>query len=197
MTFPLAACAAAPAWAQPRDVMSEDDAPPPPEGVVPAPADQVTEAGAYPTVPWLIFQLVPQVGAAFGGADGARVDLRWQVTPLLFTWALDERLTPWHAFVASPIARHGGSIEAHVSPEWAAGLGAAARVGARAYLPLVDRGEYASLSVGGHHMWSQWGEGWGVDAGLYVLYGALGVVGSWTPGAARAPFTLNAHLRFF
>ena len=65
------------------------------------------------------------------------------------------------------------------------------------YVPLYHRGEYASLSLGGHHLWSQWGEGFGVDVGAYALFGGVGLVGTWTPDAERAPFTLSAHLRFF
>ena len=178
------------------DVSKDEDAPPTPEGVVIAPADEVTDSGAYPAPAWLMLQLLPTLGAAWAGDAGPRFDIRWQITPLLVSFALDERLRPWHPFVASPLARHGGSVEAFVSPGWTAGLGWGARAGARAYVPLQQRGEYLSMSVSGYHQWSEWGSGWGVGAGVYVLFGTLGLVASWTPEADEAPITTSIQLRF-
>ena len=72
-----------------------------------------------PDAAWAITQLVPSPEIAVGGEErGAHVGLRWQVTPLLYSFGVNRRVSPWRAFIAEPMVRQGGSVEAYVSPEW-------------------------------------------------------------------------------
>src|SRR4051794_40380571 len=59
-------------------------------------------------LPWLILQAVPSPGMAFG-ETGVHGTMTWQMTPLLYSWALDRRLTPVRFFVVEPVVRQSGS----------------------------------------------------------------------------------------
>lgn len=76
-----------------------------------------------PDAAWAITQLVPSPEIAVGGEErGAQVGLRWQVTPVLYSFGVNRRKSPWRAFIAEPMVRQGGSVEAYVSPDAGGGL---------------------------------------------------------------------------
>jgi hypothetical protein len=52
------------------------------------------------------------------GERGAAFALSWQVTPPLYSWAMDRRLVPLRVLVVEPIVRQSGSVEFFVSPEY-------------------------------------------------------------------------------
>jgi hypothetical protein len=64
--------------------------------------DRAAAPGVHPTLPWLLAQAVPSAewlvtdgGVRFGG--------RWQITPLLYSFGIDRRLSPWRVAIAEPI----------------------------------------------------------------------------------------------
>ncbi len=154
-----------------------------------------------PTLPWLAFQLVPSPELAAG--EGAHFGLRWQLTPVLYSWGLNRRLSPWRFFVVEPLTRQSGSLELHFSPEWLdAGDGARERwfghVGLRSYHPLVQRGENLSVSIGTAYFRNFAGEeGVAYEAGIYALYGVLGLRLAYAPGNARERFVTSFVFRVF
>jgi hypothetical protein len=149
-------------------------------------------------VTWGIAQLVPSplvvVGAQHVGGG-----LRWQVTPLLYSFGISER--PLRAFVVTPIARYSGSVELHASPEWAccapSGNSWILRVGLRTYLPLIEHGEVLSWSFGGSYYRAAGGGGFAGDIGIYTLFGLLGLNVTVSPELARREVISAITIRYF
>jgi hypothetical protein len=170
-------------------------------GLVQPVAATVKEPSVHPTLPWAITQLIPSPGVAVGEA-GARFGLTWQVTPLLYSFGIDPRLSPWRFFVVEPIVRHGGSIELYASPEYLV-LGDSFRdrwgyrVGTRAYFPLVERGDYLSVSLGNSYFRFPEQDGASYEAGAYILFGYLGAVFTYSPGFDTATYMSTLRVRAF
>jgi hypothetical protein len=158
-----------------------------------------TEPGVQVTLPWVATQLVPSPELAYG--DGStRFGLRWQVTPVLFSWGIHRGLSPWRFLVVEPYVRQSGSVELFVTPEYVAygarfADGWIPRTGLRSYFPLVEHGEYLSVSAGASHfvLGGQSGVAW--EAGAYVLFGAVGVQITVSPTPSAAPIATIATLR--
>lgn len=139
----------------------------------------------HPTPLWAAAQLVPSPEWVLRDGE-SHFGLRWNITPVLVSFALRPGLNPWRTLVAEPLVRFGGSFELVVSPELILLPGRFAqqwglRTGLRAHLPLLDRGEYLSASLGVSHFYYREEHGFGVEAGATVLYGLLGVRLTFTP----------------
>jgi len=168
--------------------------------VVWADAERALDPEVVPSLEWAIWQLIPS--PQLGVGDGARFGLRWQITPLLYSFATDARLDRWRWLVAEPIVRQSGSVELFVSPEYLAldgGIGArfGARGGLRAYLGLIGRGDNLSMSLGASLFHFRDAEGLSFEAGAYVLFGALGLVVTYSPSFDAAPWIATLRLRYF
>ena len=167
---------------------------------VPTPA--ATEPGVHPTLLWFATQLVPSPEIA-AGAGGARFGLRWQVTPLLYSWGINRRLSPWRVLVAEPYVRQSGSIEAYLSPELITGGITFSdmwlvRPGIRAYFPLVEHGEYLSVSIGtSYQRWRERSSA-AFEGGVYTLFGVLGLQLTYAPGPDVPLATIaTMRIRYF
>jgi hypothetical protein len=165
---------------------------------VPTPA----EPAAHISVAWAALQLVPSPEAVIW--DGrVRFGARWQVTPLLYSFGGNRRLSRWRSFVVEPIVRQAGAIEAYVAPEVLSGTAASAadrwilRFGMRSYVPLLQRGEYLSASAGGSVFTVGGQTGVGFDAGLHTFGGILGVRAGYSPTPGLRMTTLAFELRVF
>jgi hypothetical protein len=154
----------------------------------PAAADdepRVDPTGARPTLLWLLTQLIPSPEAAEGQGEW-RFGLRWQVTPVLYSFGLDPRVSGWRALVVEPIVRQSGSIEVFFTPELFTGMfdTPLLRGGVRSYFPLVAKGEELSVSLGTSYAYMNGQRGVGFELGAYVLYGTIGVQVTYTPAPA-------------
>jgi hypothetical protein len=163
--------------------------------------EQPAEPAVAVTWPWLVTQLVPSPELAYGDR-AARFGVRWQVTPLLYSWGIHRGLSPWRFFVVEPYVRQSGSIELFVTPEYvsygaSAGDGAIFRTGVRSYFPLVEHGEYLSVSVGASQFFFAGTSGMAYEAGAYVLYGAVGVQLTVSPSTAPLATIATLRLRYF
>jgi len=150
---------------------------------------------------WALMQLLPSPELGLG-QEGALFGLRWQLTPVLYSFATDARLSRWRWLLAEPIVRQSGSIELFASPEYLALDGGVAarfgvRAGLRAYFGLIGRGDQLSVSVGSayHHFRDE--QGISYEAGAYVLFGALGLVLTYSPGFEQATWVTTLRLRYF
>ncbi|WP_437278955.1 hypothetical protein WME90_48420 [Sorangium sp. So ce375] len=196
----LAACAAALGWllwplaagASPDEPWRRETA---------AKAAAATEPDIRPTLSWLLVQLVPSPELWIGPGE-TRFGFRWQVTPLLYSFGINRKLSPWRAFIAEPLTRHAGSIELFGSPAYIAHPGPFAeswliRGGVRAYFPLLDGGDYLSCSLGGSALFAREQVAASYEAGIYTLFGALGVQVTATPTAALRSTTITLSIRYF
>lgn len=152
----------------------------------------------YPTPLWIAAQLIPSPEFIVTRGESA-FGLRWQVTPLLFSFGVRRGLNPWRLLVAEPLVRYSGSVEVFVAPEYLALPGEASqqwglRSGVRVHLPLAERGENLALFVGASHFLYRSESSVGVEAGANILWGLLGAQVTFTPrflGAEAWIFTLR------
>jgi hypothetical protein len=181
---------------------------PPPSGAGPEPFESIwadvgraRDPAVVPSLDWALWQLLPSPELGVG-EDGAVFGLRWQVTPLLYSFATDARLSRWRWLVAEPIVRHSGSLELFASPEYLAldgGIGArfGVRAGVRSYWGVIGRGDNLSLSIGSSAFHFRDADGVSFEAGAYVLFGGLGLVLTYSPGFDAAPWLMTLRLRYF
>jgi hypothetical protein len=174
---------------------------PPPHALAPAEVDHVREPSPRVSLDWALFQLLPSPGVAIG-EQGARFGLRWQLTPVLYSFALDARLSRWRWFVVEPVVRQSGSVELFVAPEYLALDGGLAerlgvRAGLRSYFGVIQRGDYLSLSLGSSYYQFPDARGVSIEAGAQILFGALGLFVEHSPGFDAAPWYVSLRLRYF
>lgn len=183
--------------------------PPPSPRKVPAPdASYVHEdPGIHLTIPWFLTQLVPSPELVFGrtkhvdptgaGEEEIRTafGMRWQVTPVLWSFGVHRSVSRWRTFVVDPIARHSGSLELSATFEYVGGHvdRLLARPGLRVYLPVAHRGEYLSVSLG-TNAYAYDGLRVAYEVGAYILSGVLGL--QLTAAPAHDPMAGIATLRF-
>ncbi len=166
----------------------------------PAPAEAQRELSPVrPTGVWAGFQLLPAADLVIDEGR-LRGGLHWQVTPVLYSWSRDRRVSPWRFLVAEPMVRHDGSLELVAVPGIVLGdrPSASFRALTRATFSLAEHGERASLSLGAGYGRFLRRDVAVVEAGLYVLFGIVGVRAAWMPrpGALRT-FALSFQLRYF
>lgn len=155
----------------------------------------------HPSWQWLLMQLLPspelvvQDGrVAFGS--------RWQLTPVLYSFGIHRSQSPWRTFVVEPIVRHSGSLELHVTPEYIALASAwsdrfGLRSGLRSYVPVIERGDYLSLSFGTSVLRYQQETSVAYELGAHVLFGFVGTILSYSPTPEGGRFISTLQLRFF
>lgn len=139
----------------------------------------------YPTPLWVAAQLVPSPELVVTAGEAA-FGLRWQLTPVLFSFGLRRGLNRWRFLVAEPLVRHSGSVELVVVPEYLALPGEPAqqwglRTGLRAHLPLVERGENLAVFVGASHFLYRSESSLGVELGATALWGLIGAQVTFSP----------------
>ncbi|MGC4079430.1 MAG: hypothetical protein QM702_20800 [Rubrivivax sp.] len=183
--------------------------PPPSPRVVGRP-DGSYDRGApqyYPSFAWIATQLVPSPEVAWGRlkrieADGTAKEelesafgLRWQLTPVAWSWGTHRSLNRFRYFVVDPLARNSGSIELNTSFEylWGHVDRLLVRPGIRGNFPLLHRGEYLSCSLGTSTYVYDRTPRVAYDAGIYILYGVLGAQVTVAP--AHDPLNLIATIR--
>jgi hypothetical protein len=154
-----------------------------------------------PTLGWAIMQLPPSPGL-LAGPDGTHFSLRWQVTPLLYSFGIHQGLSPWRVGLVEPLIRQAGSIEVFASPEYAAiGDRFASRwllrAGVRSYFPLLSEGETLSLSVGSGVTLQRGELGATYEGGVYTLFGVFGLQVAYTPRFDEGRFSFTLRLRYF
>jgi hypothetical protein len=164
-------------------------------------ASPPTEPGVEITIPWLATQLIPSPELAYGDSQ-ARFGMRWQVTPLLFSWGIHRGLSPWRFFVVEPLVRQSGSVELYFTPEYlwygsSFSDGWLWRGGVRSYFPLVEHGEYLSASLGASGFTFAGKSGAAYEAGLYALFGVVGLQVTVTPSIAPIATIATLRIRYF
>jgi hypothetical protein len=163
-----------------------------------------------PTFAWAAFQLVPSPELAFGRhrridpAGRTETDLspsfglRWQATPLLWSFGVHPRQSRWRYFVVDPIARQSGSLELSTSFEYIGGHvdRFLVRPGLRVYLPVAQKGEYLSVSLG-TSVYAYEGLRVAYDVGAYLLGGLVGFQVTVAPTHAPLAAITTLRLRYF
>lgn len=171
----------------------------PPSGVTPS-SGRVRDVHPQVRLAWLVLQTLPSPGVAIGD-DRARLALSWQLTPLLYNFAVDRRLSRFRYFVVEPLFRQSGSLELFLAPGYLDRDGSAfdfgIRTGLRLYLPITERGDGLSLGLGSSVHWFEDRVGPSFDMGLFTLFGGLGLVVQTSPWFLEDRFDVALKLRYF
>ena len=133
------------------------------------------------------------------GRGEAAFGLRWQVTPLLWSWGTNRHASRWRSFVVDPLARHAGSLELTGTVEFIFGEvdRAILRPGVRAYFPVAQRGEYLSVSLGTSTYAYDEKMRVAYDVGAYVLWGLFGVQATIAPENGPLTAIGTFRIRYF
>ena len=165
----------------------------------------------YPTLPWIVTQLIPSPAVAIGsvhrtGTDGVQQDntqvafgMRWEVTPVLWSWGVNRHASRWRFFVVDPLARNSGSLELNGTVEYFFGHvdRFLVRPGVRATFPILQRGEYLSASIGTSTYAYNNVEHVAYDFGVNALFGILGLQFSYAPAHAPLSYIGTFRIRYF
>jgi hypothetical protein len=152
-----------------------------------------------PTWPWAAAQLVPSPEWYLNKDKTTDFGLRWQLTPVLYSFGLNPHVSPWRALVADPLARYNGSAEIYISPEYIPDLQNNWRIrgGVRTYVPLHQYGEYLAGSLGISYFQDTQQDGFSYEAGMYIFFGILGLQVNYTPGSLRSEWLFTINIRYF
>lgn len=187
---------------------------PPPSPRVLAPPDRsytYAEPQMYPSLAWFVTQLLPSPEVAVGrihetSATGTSESttqpafgLRWQLSPVVWSWGTNRRVSRWRYLVVDPLARHSGSLELSGSIEyfWGHVDRFLFRPGVRAYFPLAQRGEYLSTSIGTSVYGYDEKLRVAYDVGAYVLFGLFGVQATIAPDHGPLMAIGTFRIRYF
>ena len=171
-----------------------------------APAMPYRYQQPYPfiTPGWFLTQLLPSPEIAVGedastNETKAAFGLRWQLTPALWSWGVHRRLSGWRFFVVDPLARMSGSLALESTFEYIGGHvdRVLARPGVKATFPLFHRGEYLAFSMGTSVYTYDSKQFVAHDVGLYVLWGLLGVNGTYAPEHKIMSTLFTLRIRYF
>jgi hypothetical protein len=163
---------------------------------------KVTEPNIHPTPLWITSQFIPSPQLIPDDYKDLQFGLRWQMTPLLYSFGINRKLSPWRYFVVEPWVRQNGSIELFFSPEWINitekfKTNWLFRSGVRAYFPLYRRGEYVSGSLATSYYNINGNQGFSYEAGIYIFFGILGFQATYSPGMISSPWIFTLRLRYF
>jgi hypothetical protein len=213
----FAASAASLTWLASGDALADEPPPPspPPQVVrrIPLPDQHFEYSEITPVLSplWVLAQLVPSPEIAVGSQrhidasghvdEGPRATwgLRWQLTPVLWSWGVHRSQSRWRWFIVDPLARHSGSIEASTAFEYIGGDidRVLVRPGVRAYLPIAQKGESLSVSIGETVYAFDYGLRVGHEVGLYTLSGLVGLQVTIAPTHAPIQTIATLRLRYF
>lgn len=163
--------------------------------------ESVTEPDIHPSLMWSIAQFIPSP-EWITSSDGSRFGIRWQVTPLLYSFGINKKLSPLRYFIAEPLVRQSGSVELFFTPEY---LNLEDKLkdkwlfrgGARLYIPLWQRGEYLSASLAASYYNFNGVNGISYEGGIYLFAGILGFQTTYSPSFTNSEWIFTIRLRYF
>jgi hypothetical protein len=149
-----------------------------------------TAVGFWKWTSWALLQGVPSV-TYFEDRNSAdsrlKFGLEWQVVPASYSFNTNKYLSDFNFFFINPVKRFSGSLELFFQPELIPGAFKYAdlnkfmfKTGARIVLPLWQKGEYLSFSLGSGYSYQKTtsGEvkgGATYEAAVYSFFGMLGL----------------------
>ncbi len=160
---------------------------------------------------WAILQTIPSV-TIFEDRNDAnsrlRFGLEWQVTPISYSFNANKYVSNFNFFFIRPAKRFAGSVETFFEPEFATGDFKYAgikrfmfKTGGRVVLPLAQRGEYLSFSLGAGYYNQRTDEGRNIggatyEAGLYSFFGMLGLKFNYNQNAPSR-YNVGIYIKYF
>jgi hypothetical protein len=160
---------------------------------------------------WAAVQAIPSI-TYFDDNNGTdsrlQFGLRWHIVPLNYSFNANKLVSPVQLFKVNPVRRLGGSLEAFVQPEWTTKNYELADLkrfslstGVRAFIPVIESGEYLALSVGGKYSFRRSKGGVeentpALELGAYTFFGILGIQFNYnlkTPGR----YNIGLYVKYY
>jgi len=173
------------------------------------PQEKENTTGKY--ISWTLLQAVPSFGfVQDANSNDARIQLalKWNITPVNFSFTANKYVSPFQFFMINPVRRNTGSIEIFIQPELATasysynnfnkfGLS----TGTRLILPVSEMGENISASIGGKYNYRNLNSGekyqsFGIEAGIYFIAGIVGFQAGYNFDS-RSRYTFNFYFKYF
>ena len=100
---------------------------------------------------WLPLQLIPSV-TLYNDAVRSNFGFEWEATPLLYSFGMNDQISPWYSFIVEPTARFVGSVEISLAGQvYTTKLGQSyfsTSGQVMGFIPLAERGEHLTLNLG-------------------------------------------------
>jgi len=100
---------------------------------------------------WLPFQVLPNL-TLVSSSPLSGFGFEWEFTPLLYTFGMNDQISPWYSFIIEPAARFTGSLELVIAGQvFTTKIGGsyfAASGHLMGTVPLIERGEHLTLNLG-------------------------------------------------
>jgi len=160
---------------------------------------------------WVLLQAIPSPTFFEDRNDnnsGLEFGLEWQVIPLSYSFNTNKYVSNLNFFYIKPSKRFSGSVELFFEPSYVTGNFENAdlkkfmyKTGARVVLPVVEKGEYFSVSLGGGYYSQKTNSGTLIDgatyeAGVYALFGMMGLKFSYNQkGASR--YSIGLYIKYY
>ena len=162
-------------------------------------------------VEWTLLQLLPSP-TLFQDSDGknARVQFgfQWHFIPLNISFNPNKYVSPMQSFFIYPARRFSGSAEIFVQPELATASFSYAKLsvfglsaGPRVIIPVFERGENLSVSLGGKYTFRKnFDSGndhyYGIEGGVYMFGGMFGL--QYTQNFnTNTKYNISLYLKYF
>ena len=160
---------------------------------------------------WTLLQAVPSpVLNQDANETDSRLSfgLRWNIVPINFSFNANKFVSPVQFFMVNPVRRYTGSIELFVQPEvstagfdYAGYDNFAVGTGLRYTFPINHYGEHLAGSIGAKWNYRHSGTGadkeyYGIEGGLYILYGIFGIQGNYNFND-RTRYNISLNFKYF
>jgi len=161
-----------------------------------------TEPEIQLTLEWLLLQAVPSPQWVTTENNSLNFGMRWQITPLLYSFGINKKLSPWRTMMSEPLTRQSGSVEIFFTPDYL-NLNSTFknnwlfRGGFRAYFPLWHKGEYLSYSLASSYYNFNGENGISYEAGIYLFAGILGIQTTYSPTFKNSKWIFTIRIRYF
>jgi hypothetical protein len=154
-----------------------------------------------PTLVWMATQFLPSPEWLYAERR-VTFGLGWQITPLLYAYGAQPRVSPVRFFVVEPIVRNSGSSEVFVAPEVVPNRGVGADplgvgVGVRSTFPLWENGDGLACSLAASYVVVQGEHSPRFEAGLSTLFGVFGIHVAYAPSLFGGTTSWMFRVRYF
>ncbi len=160
---------------------------------------------------WGLLQGVPSV-TLYEDRDESHSKLRlgfqWQVVPVSYSFNANKYVSNINFFFINPVKRFSGSVEAFFEPEFIPGGFKYSdlnkfmfKSGARLVLPLWQKGEYLSFSLGGGYSYqkrisSGIKNGATYEAAVYSFFGMIGIKFNYNANAVSR-YNIGIYFKYY
>lgn len=160
---------------------------------------------------WAALQTVPSINFFEDRNENnfaLKFGLQWQVIPFSYSFNANKYVSKLNFFFIQPVKRYSGSAELFFQPEYITGDFKYAglkkfmfKCGARAVLPVIQKGEYLSFSFGTGYYNQRTVHNMNIDgityeAAIYSFFGMLGLKFNYNQNAVSR-YSFGLYFKYY